>query len=480
MRRILKASAQLGVGSVIVMGLSAVRYKLIAVEFGAAGVGLLGLLAATLTLAITLFGLGSQNSAVRYVSVTEADEAAAKGARSAVVRGTTMLGALSGLLVAGAAPLIGPYLFPGEEAVMLTAWLALALAASIMAGGHVALLTGLQRFADLVKVNVGGAVLGTAVTAAATWWSREWALAAALAAVPVFTWLAASWATRFVRPRRSGFREIVRVFRPIVRLGVIFSASLLLGQVVQVAVRLYLERRASLESVGYYQAAWTIANVYLGLVLGAMASEYFPRISRIADDVSQLNASVNAQVRLALTVGVPLTLGTMVAAPLMIALLYDASFGPSVELLRWQMLGDVFKLPAWALAFLLLAREERRHYFVAELLWGSAYLTLTLALFPIWGFRGLGLAYVGAYVTYLAAVVWASRRSSGLALSPDIVPFLLVSVASGGLCLWLVRFDVLGLLAAGLVVSLVTLFALVQFGWWTRLRVLALRRKELK
>ena len=65
MKRILRATAAMGLSSLLTVALGAVRYKFIAVELGAPGVGLLGILTSAATLGVVIFCLGLNTSGVQ-------------------------------------------------------------------------------------------------------------------------------------------------------------------------------------------------------------------------------------------------------------------------------------------------------------------------------------------------------------------------------------------------------------------------------
>ncbi len=419
MRATLKASAIMGVSSVGTILLSIVRQKFIAVTLGAEGVGLLGLLATGLTLAVTLFSLGLASSGVRYVAkAKEQSEAELAYTRSALVYGSQILGLLGGLtFILFRVPLAALILNDSARALWIV-WLGIALWASVVSGGQLAVINGLRRIGDLAKANLWGAALGTAATLVAISLSGSVGLVAAIVAPPLTTWLAAWWLSRDIpiTPLRT-YPALWPPLRSMVSLGVVFMASFVLAGVAQFASRLVVERALGLESVGHFQAAWSVSNVYLSFVLTALAAEYYPRISAISDDQSQLNDAVGAQIKLALLLAGPVILGMILFAPWAVTLLYSSAFGDTVAVLRWQLVGDVLKVAAWAVAFLLLAREARWPYFVSELTWSASYVVALFFLVPAYGLPAAGQLYALCYALYLGLVVIWAKRESGFKMS---------------------------------------------------------------
>ncbi|GGO20009.1 PST family polysaccharide transporter [Deinococcus humi] len=422
----------MGLSSVVTVGLSALRYKLLALELGSEGIGLLGLFATVLALGVTLFGVGVGSSGVRQVAASQGDEGEFGAAtRAALLRGSWLLGLIAvavGLLLL---PVLRGTLFLDVPAP-LTVCLIIAVAASVVSAGQVGLLNGLGRLPEIAKANSFGALIGTALTLGLLTIAPQWALGAAFTAAPLAVLGLTTGYTWKLRVRRAfAWAELWGAFRPMLLFGLAFSVSILMSNLVQVLVRILVKQELNLKNVGYFQAAWTIASVYLGFVITAMSAEYYPRISAIAHNALELNRQVNVQMRLVLLIATPIILLLMFLAPVIMAILYAPEFGRAAELLRWQLLGDIIKIASWPIGFLLLAREAKKAFFLTELVWNVSFLALALTLLGPLGLKGLGLAYGISYALYFASVVWFSKRLTGYMMESRILVFVALALGLG-------------------------------------------------
>ena len=276
--------------------------------------------------------------------------------------------------------------------------------------------------------------MGTGAALIAITLSGEAGLVAVIVAPPLATWLAAWWLSRDVPTAPlSVYRALWPPLRRMVSLGVVFSASLVLSGAAQFASRLIVERALGLESVGYFQAAWSVSNVYLGFVLTALAAEYYPRISALSDDKERLNDAVDTQLTVALLLAGPVILGMILFAPWAVTLLYSDAFGATVAVLRWQLVGDVLKVAAWAVGFLLLAREARWPFFVSELAWSALYVAALFFLVPAYGLPAAGLLYALCYALYLGLVTLWAGRETGFGMGGNVLRLLGLTVGSSAL-----------------------------------------------
>ena len=110
---------------------------------------------------------------------------------------------------------------------------------------------------------------------------------------------------------------------------------------------------------------------------------------------------------------VPFILFAIVAAPLVVRVLYDSRFDPMLPMLRAQLTGDVVKTASWAIAFSLMATRHQLHYFIAEAAFAIVYTAAVFFVVPTVGLVAAGWAYTGCYLLYLVLVVAFVRSRVG-------------------------------------------------------------------
>jgi PST family polysaccharide transporter len=193
-------------------------------------------------------------------------------------------------------------------------------------------------------------------------------------------------------------------------IGVGTTTSLILALTSGLAVRGLVHERLGAAELGYFQAAWAIASMYLGIVLNAMATDYFPRLSEAADDDGKLTRLVNEQAEVLVLVGGPIIVGMIGAAPLIIMLLYGADFETATGLLEIQLLADVIKLLSWPLGFLLIAKAASGRYIAIELLGSAIFLLVTSLLIGSAGIEAAGWGQVSIFLATLILTQASIRR----------------------------------------------------------------------
>ena len=165
-KEVLRSTLTLGAASLIDVLFRIVRTKLLAVILGPSGIGVMGVFTSIVDFAQSLAGLGIQSSAVRQIAEAVGSENRDRIAvtTTLVRRVTAALGALGAVSVVVAARAISTFSFGDGRYAPSIALLAVAVFCRELSGGQSALVQGTRRIADLAKISIVGAALGTIAT----------------------------------------------------------------------------------------------------------------------------------------------------------------------------------------------------------------------------------------------------------------------------------------------------------------------------
>ena len=160
---------------------------------------------------------------------------------------------------------------------------------------------------------------------------------------------------------------------------------------------------------GLWQGVWKISELYTAPLFSVLSVWLLPALSRPQSATDQWRL-----VRRAL----PLAAGYAVAGAgalwllrdWMLPLVLSHEFTGAAELLRYQLLGDLFHMASWCIALLLVARGDLRAMLALEV--GGALLLalVSTALMPRFGAEGATLAYLVENIVYLAAALLLALR----------------------------------------------------------------------
>lgn len=420
-RAMLRASSLLGSASILTMVCLLIKMKVIAIMAGAAGVGLVGLYQSLIQTASAIANLGLVQSGTREVAAAHAPagESAPSDPDEAQLGLISRALGWAGVLQAGVAAAvimlasdwIAQQLIGDVTRASDVKWLALAVAAMVMATSPMALLQGMRRIKSIAAIQVVSGLLSTIVgVVAMAFWGAQALLFVAVSA-PIITWLAWRYAAaRVVGNCSAPASEMLRAWRMMAQLGVAFMLSGLITMAGYLAVRVVVQRELGMEALGLFQAAWAIGTTYLALVLNAMSTDFYPRLSAAIHDKPAAVRLINEQTEMGLLLCAPLLLALIGLSPWVVQWLYTEAFYPAASMLRWQLLGDILKVMSWPLGMVLLAAGAGKTFVLSESLGIAALLLGTMLLLPIMGIEGAGAAYLLHYALYLPLVWWLACR----------------------------------------------------------------------
>lgn len=392
---------------------------------GPTGVGLVGLYLSLVQTAAAIAALGLGNVGTRQIAEAHASggDVAVGRTRRALFWGTMALALIGAAIFWLASDWIAEVILADHTRTTDIAWLSLGVALTVAAGSQGALLTGLRRVGDLARIKIGAGVIGAALGVLALWlWGAQGLIAMVLIA-PVVTFLLGHlYVSRLGPPTGPAIRlpELSREWRAMVTLGFAFMLSGLVTSLGHLTVRKLVQQDMGAELLGQFQAAWTIGMTYLGFVLGAMSTDYYPRLTAAISDSATATRLVNEQTEVALLLCAPALLAMLGLAPWVIRLLYSAEFGQAVEILRWQLLGDILKVMSWPLGFVILAAGAGKTYIATESLGMGVFVLGVLIGLPLIGITATGVAFLVLYVVYLPLVLVLAKRRIGFRWSPAV------------------------------------------------------------
>jgi PST family polysaccharide transporter len=199
----------------------------------------------------------------------------------------------------------------------------------------------------------------------------------------------------------------------LLKLGFAFMSSGLITMGVAYVVRITVLHKVGIAATGFYQSAWTLGGLYVGFILQAMAADFYPRLTASANDNSACNRLVNEQARVGLLLAGPGVIATLAFAPVVIALLYSAKFGPAVGILRWVCLGATLQVITWPMGFIIMAKGRSGLLVLCELAWGFVSLGLAWICVTSFGLNGAGIAFFGSYIFHAFLIYPIVHRLSG-------------------------------------------------------------------
>lgn len=434
LRQVFRSSAVIGGASLVNIVIGVAKVKVLAVLLGPAGIGLMGLLQNVMAVASSVAGCGVHTSGVRQLAANPEDANTTALVRRSLLSAIALLGVAGLLGVWLLRASISRWVFDDDIYAREVGWLGFGVLLTLIAGAHTAVLQGLRRVDDLAKVSILSAIVG-ALTGVATvyWLGRDGVVWFVLLAPAANALVAYIFARRVPLANAAWDNRAVRgQWRSMLQLGVPLMAAGLVMLLTQLAARAIVLREFGLEASGLFQAAWAISMIYVGLVLNALATDYYPRLSSDIGDPARATAIVHEQVEMTLLLAAPALMAMITLAPWVTRLLYSDDFGPAADILRWQAVGDVLKVASAPVVFVFLASGRGGLAIGVQLAWSAAYLGALLLGLPGLGLVSTGVSFAVAFAAYYLIVATAAYGLIGYKPARRHAGFILLLLVCGG------------------------------------------------
>jgi PST family polysaccharide transporter len=173
-------------------------------------------------------------------------------------------------------------------------------------------------------------------------------------------------------------------------------------------VRNYLGENLSWDQAGYWQAMWYISTMYLMVVTTTLSIYYLPRLSEITDK-SELRKELWQGYKIIMPIVIAMSVTIFFLKDFIIWLLFTKEFEPMRELFLWQLVGDVVKLAAWLIAYLMLAKAMTKTFVSTEIVFSVSFVLLSIGLVDHFGLVGMSYAFAVNYSLYLVVMIWVTQ-----------------------------------------------------------------------
>lgn len=431
-KQIVKSTGVFGSSQVIIILLGLIRTKFAAILLGALGLGLIGIYQSIVDIIRSISTLGVDTSGVKEIAETKANRNQEYFEKTvSIFRLWFTLTAFMGLFICVVFCFpISLWAFETPQYAMHIAALSLCVFFGVLATGRSVILQATRQIGYMAKAGIWTAFTSLVVIVPLYYVLGTKAIIPSLifSSVALFFFSDYYFGKLRIKKVKADNQEAFKAGTNSLKLGIYILLSSILSTVAMFLIRTYIVRSDSLESAGLFQAVWAITTVYLGLLLKSMGTDFFPRLSAIANDNFKMKTLVNEQSYITSLVATPIIIALILSSHHILTLLYSTEFTDATILLRWQLLGSVFKIIAWPMAFILLAKNSGKLFIISEFIFYGAYLGTSYFLYPIYGIEALGIGYLASYVIYFVCIAIMGRIIADCSLDSQNTQIIAVSI----------------------------------------------------
>lgn len=412
---LLRSSAYTGIATLSKLSAALVVLKLVAVYAGPQGVGRFGQLLALMSVLAVLASGGIAAGTVKYVAEYRKDVAML----TPLLRAALWYIGCASLVVASSVLLLSAplsdWLFSDRSYQAVICVLALAQIGIALMTYFLSVINGFSDVRGLAVVQVGGSVLSVLIVVYAC---SRWQLQGVLVAwvLGQLSWLLACvpalWRSSYFSSAMLSIKYDAQMVRKLSAFSIMTLTSTLVPQLSFMLVRDHLAERFGWQYVGYWQAVTRVSDAYLLFFTTIINVYYLPRLASLYGRNALVRELRNAYYYLMPAVIIS-ALAVYVCREWITGLLFDAEFSEAVSLYGSQLMGDVVKIAAFILSYVMLAKAMTRVFIVSECVFAATYLLLVGLLSVHYGVIGAMYAFAINYVLYLLFNLVVVRRYLG-------------------------------------------------------------------
>ena len=391
-----------GVAVVIKLTILLVLNKVLAVQLGPTGYAIIGQFQNLIAM-VGAVASGAVNTGVtKYTAEYHFDPERQR----AVWRTAAMLSLVGGLIASAVLVLcrkpLARWALADESLSGVIVWLAAALLLLLLNALLLAILSGIKAVRAFVVANIAGSLVSAVVATSLVLWGGLYGALVALAVSQALACGVTAWLFRHncnVQWNALFGRIDTTVARKLGGFALMSISSALLVPASQLLIRDGLAKQLGWEAAGLWQALGRISETHLMLMTTTLSLYFLPRFSEIRS-AHELSAEVRKGFRFVVPLVFASALCIYFARQPLISALLSPKFLPLVDVIGWQLIGDVLKVSSWILGFALISHAMTKQVVVTEFLFSALLVGLSLIGARFDGLRGAAISYAATYALY--------------------------------------------------------------------------------
>ncbi len=395
----LKSTGIVGGGQIINILIGLIRTKVVAIILGPTGVGIVGLLTTASDMVRNITTIGIPFSGVRDISIASASETDKEVSKvvSFFLKWMFYLSLLGSFTMIVLCVPLSNFMFGSDSYSSWIGILSISVFFTSLSSGYASVMQGRRAITLMVKSGIVSNLISAILTIILYIFLKKDAIVTALvtSAIVNFTVLYFYY-KKLQIPKFSPRVTLTNTWpeaKTMISIGFFTIVVSVFDQIMSLGLRSFISDKAGVEGVGLFTAATTIATTYLAIVLNSLGSDYYPRLAAINKDDNALNVAVNTQLQIVLLLAVPFIVGMICFGDLVIKILYSKDFIMANEVLKWQILGDFFKIISWPCGYVFLAKGFGKLYVGFSITYTLVYVAIIYFGWGSLGFFGIGISF---------------------------------------------------------------------------------------
>lgn len=386
--------------------------KAIATFIGPTGLALIGQFQNFTQIALVLAQGGINNGVVKYNAELISENKDITILNSTAIRISLLSSLFIGFLMAIFSNYLSDYIFNSPNYSYVFIVFGITIFFFVINQLLLSILNGLKEIRLFIGINISQSIYSLIFTSLAI---LTYGLVGALIAMVTnqsIIFITVVWRLRkhpIIGLRLFNANYDKKIANKLFKYSVMALTSILTVPLTNFILRNYIGNVIGWSQAGYWQAIWYISSMYLMVITTALNIYYLPRLSEIKDKKEIKKELLNGYV-LIIPFIVLLTLGIFFLKEYIVLILFNKDFYPMLELFKWQLVGDVIKISAWLLSYIMLAKAMTKEFIITEILFSMLFVIVSLIYINVFGLIGVTYGYATNYIIYFIVMFLIFRK----------------------------------------------------------------------
>lgn len=384
-----------------------ITIKVVAVIIGPSGVALLGQLNNFSSIIMTAASGGINNGITKYVAEYRYSPSKVRLFLSMALYITIILSILIGLVLIVFATYFSRIILLNQSYSFVFTLFGLTLMFFSLNGYFMSILNGYKEFKKYVNISIVTSIIGLFFSVSLVWfWQLKGALVSAVTyqSIVFFVTLIMISKSPWFSFNNYNARFSSLILKKYLGYSLMTLITVATVPVSQLFIRSYVIAHLSVVEAGWWEAMNRISGMYLMVITSSFGVYYLPRLAEIKDK-QELRKEIFTAYKIIVPVLIVGFSGIYLFRDFIIRILFTSEFYPMRDLFAWQLIGDLFKICSWLLAFLMIAKSMIRIFVITEVIFSAIFVLLSIILVKF-SLVGVNQAYMITYFAYLFFMIF--------------------------------------------------------------------------
>lgn len=383
--------------------------KLLAIYAGTAGMALLGQFSNIFSILQAISGAGVQQGLTRYIAQEDSNETKEK----IMTASAGLIIIFSGIAIAILLlpfPFLKP-LFLSNDLGKNIIWLWIpALPTAALATWILAIVNGEKDYKTYIRIQIVSTLFALPIS---VYLIIQFQIKGAISAM-VINALMPFFIAAFYKSNQFRFItfrwKLIKEWSPkLLKYSLMAACSMIAFPFTQMFIRKIICDTYNIQEAGIWESCNRISQMLLAILTGAFSTWYLPRLSEIKSEI-ELSLELKRVLKIVAVFMIFVAIVIISLRKIIPHLLFSVEFESSAHLIPIEVIGDVFRMCSWVLAYIMIAKGMTTLFIITELAYTAIYLILAYILIPIAGAQGAVLAYLLMYVLYFIGMLAIFRH----------------------------------------------------------------------